>query len=113
MPQRIINIIMSCISTYDLVILINGHAIDFFQSSRGVRQGDPLSPYLFILGMEFLSLLIHNQTSNTPIPITSQGPFISNTLFTDDVFLFAGANIENSKFIMNVLEDIPIIVDFT
>lgn len=107
-PQKLVNIIMSCISSSELAILINGNATNFFQSSRGVRQGDPLSPYLFILGMKFLSLLIHNQISNhfwTPIPITSPGPFISHTFFADDIFLFDEANVNNAKAITNVLDD--------
>lgn len=107
-PKNLSISLMSCISCSELAILINGHATNFFQPSKGVRQGDPLSPYLFILGMEFLSLLIHNQISNqfwTPIPITSQGPFISHTFFADDVFLFAKVNVNNAKAITNVLED--------
>jgi hypothetical protein len=41
---------------YSYAILINGEASNFFKSSRGLRQGCPLSPLLFILFMEFLSL---------------------------------------------------------
>ena len=56
--QRWIDWIRWCISTTNFSILINGTSSDFFHSTRGLRQGDPLSPYLFLLVMEILNQLL-------------------------------------------------------
>ena len=50
----LINIIMSCVSMVSTSILVNGEAIDPIYPSRRIRQGDLLSPYLFILCMDYL-----------------------------------------------------------
>ena len=57
-PQNLIRMIMSCVTTARISILFNGGALEPFTPSRGLRQGDPLSPYLFILCMEYLGHLI-------------------------------------------------------
>lgn len=105
---KLTNIILFCLSSSEMAILMNGYPSESIKPSRGVRQGDPFSPYLFILEMEFLSLLIHYQISQhnwTPISISRHGPHISHTLFADDVFLFAEATISNTHSILSVLQD--------
>jgi len=54
-PPMITGVIMSCISTSKVAILVNGIRTEFFEPSRGIRQGDPMSTYIFILCMEKLS----------------------------------------------------------
>ena len=58
-----VNWIRWCISTASFSIIFNGSPMGFFRSSKGLRQGDPLSPYLFVLGMEAFSLLIDTAAS--------------------------------------------------
>lgn len=59
-----VDLIMACVSTSDMKILWNGEMTSSFNPSRGVRQGDPLSPYLFVLCMERLSRLIFVEVEN-------------------------------------------------
>lgn len=62
----LIQLIMSCVSTSSLSVLINGSPTEFFNPTRGIHQGDPLSPYLFILSMEMLSHRIHTAVVSRP-----------------------------------------------
>ena len=53
-----------CISTTSFSVRINDSLAGFFNHTRGLRQGDPLSPYLFVLGMEVYSLLVDKAVSS-------------------------------------------------
>lgn len=77
---------MSCISSSKISMLINGTKTDFFKPSRGIRQGDPLSPYTFTISMEILSKLIHHEVDCNgwdPIKISTKGPrFLKSSSLT-------------------------------
>jgi hypothetical protein len=66
----LIDWILSCVSGSNFAVLINGEASRFFKSERGLRQGCPLSPFLFILIMEALSLLLNKKFSKHHIPVS-------------------------------------------
>lgn len=63
LPNDIIDVIMSCVSSVSTSILFNGEALDPIIPSRGIRQGDPLLHYLFILCMDYLGQLIEEKCS--------------------------------------------------
>lgn len=106
-PRNLINLIMSCISTSSIEILINGRKTNSFLPTRGIRQGDPMSPYLFILCMERLSREIDNQGllgNCKPIKISRKGPKLSQLFFVDDLTLFASADQDNCETINSTLQ---------
>jgi len=73
-----------------------------------LRQGDPLSPYLFVLCMEKLSLMIHHEVSTNiwkPVKISRDGPCFSHLLFADDCLLFTEAKSSQVKLVRDVLQN--------
>jgi hypothetical protein len=87
--------IMGCVISATFTILINGEPTDFFNSGRGLRQGCPLSPLLFILVMEGLSLALkRSQAEGTLTGIkVSRLIKILHLLFVDDILIMTKASI--------------------
>ncbi|XP_019227829.1 PREDICTED: uncharacterized protein LOC109209105 [Nicotiana attenuata] len=85
---------------------INGNRQGFFNSSRGLRQGDPLSPSLFLIRAELFSKLMEslNNLEFIPFSIDSHGPVISHLCYADDTILFSSAEPESLKIMMEKME---------
>eukprot|EP00253_Pinus_taeda_P029310 PITA_29310 len=85
------NWLMACVQDINFTILINGFPTIFFRAEKGLRQGCSLSPILFILAMDSLSLHIKRViTAGKVGPLAiSRGNLHTHNLFVDDILLFA------------------------
>jgi hypothetical protein len=105
-PQNMIDTIMRCVTSVTFSILINGVPSQSFYPKRGLRQGDPLSPYLFILCADVFSGLItkaHNSRLIKGIKIAHKAPEITHLFFADDSLLFCRANSGDIEHINNII----------
>ncbi|KAG7579386.1 Ribonuclease H domain [Arabidopsis thaliana x Arabidopsis arenosa] len=108
LSDRWVRWIMQCVSYPSMSVLWNGEKTNSFKPLRGLRQGDPLSPYLFVLCLERLCHLIDRSIANKdwkPISISRGGPKLSHICFADDLILFAEASITQIRVIRGVLEE--------
>lgn len=85
-PQLFIDWVMECISSPRFSILMNGSLVGFFPSNRGLRQGDPISPYFFCLAMENLTTLVEEEVDAGRIELIAKckGVKLSHLAYTDD-----------------------------
>ena len=91
------------------LILWNGQPLEAISPKRGLRQGDPLSSYLFVLYMDKLSYMISAKVTKgnwKGIKSTTHGPFISHLYFVDDLILFFKASNGQCEIIMDTLNTI-------
>lgn len=98
--------IMSCIESTRMALLWNGERTDWFIPGRGIRQGDSLSPYIFVLCIERLSHMINHSIREglwKPIKLSRHGPTISHLMFADDMVLFAEASTEQIQTVLQCL----------
>jgi hypothetical protein len=105
-PIRMVNTIMKCVTTVNFSILINGKPSPHFYPQRGLRQGDPLSPYLFILCADVLSALItnaHLKKTIHGVKIAPKAPEITHLFFADDSVIFCRATEAETTSIKDIL----------
>lgn len=100
--------IMACVSSVRFMVKVNGQRTGVFKLSRGLRQGDPLSPYIFIFVAEGLSKLLRRAVYNQELldlKICRGAPGISHLLFADDSLLFFKATSSQALVVRSILSE--------
>jgi hypothetical protein len=88
---RWISLIMMCVKMVQYSILVNGNPCGFLTPSRGIRQGDPRSPYLFLICAKALSAMLTRPNMDgrlIGVPTLKRGRALSHIFFVDDSLLF-------------------------
>lgn len=109
-PPRFITWITESILSPRFLVAINGELASFFEGKKGLRRGDSISPYMFIMLMEVLSLLLNKAESDGAFrlhPLCST-PRLTHILFAHDLLVFSdgsGDSIEGIKEVMQKFKD--------
>lgn len=104
-PTKFIDWVMECITMPTYSIALNGCLHGFIKGRKGLRQGDPLSPFLFVLCLEYFSRMVKGATNNTEFNYHPKcAPLkITHLTFADDLMLFARGDTTSIRILMNCL----------
>lgn len=105
--DRWISLIMKCISTVSYKIKVNGELTEEIIPARGLSEGDPLCPYLFLICADGFSALLNAAESEgklSGIKICESAPTITPLLFANDSLLLLKVDQENARCLQHVLQ---------
>lgn len=106
------NWVMECVRTASISVLINGSPSGDFRMERGLRQGDPLSPFLYLIAAEGLSLLMKKAVEVGLVESTvigGEGVMVSHLQFADDTIFTCSGKYENIRAIKQILRNFELL----
>lgn len=102
-----VKLVILCVSSVEYRVWFNNEGTECFKPSRGLRQGDPLSPYLFLLCIKGpTTLLTHAKESGSlnGVKVCRDAPVVTNLLFDDDSLILMKDNIQNDACLKAALD---------
>lgn len=99
--------VMRCVESISYFMVLNGEVEDQIWPTRGLRQGDPLSPYSFLICGKGLSALLRMEALHgrmCGIQINRYAPTVTHLLFADDSFIFGEASFEGANALKMILD---------
>jgi hypothetical protein len=104
--RKWVEMVMRLVNSVSFSVLLNGESLEKFTPTRGIRQGDPISPYLFLLAAEGLSCLLKARSQSSTlngIRVAPSAPMVNHLLFADDSLLFFKADRMNAQEVREAL----------
>lgn len=101
-----VSLIMKCVTTISYYVLVNGEPKGMIYPTRGIRQGDPLSPYLFLFYAAGLNAIFRQAVEASDIQgfsLCRHVPKITHLFFTDDCLLFCKSSLAKCEKIQELL----------
>lgn len=105
--EGFVSLVMRCVTSVSFSIKVNGVLSESFRPSRGIRQGDPISPYLFLLCAEGLSCLLKSVGPvylSRGVHVGIHAPWVSHLLLADDCIVFSEASQRGAARIQSILD---------
>ncbi|GJZ63170.1 RNA-directed DNA polymerase, eukaryota, reverse transcriptase zinc-binding domain protein [Tanacetum coccineum] len=106
--MKMVNWIIKCVSTTSFVICVNGESCSYFKGGRGLRQGDPMSPYLFTLIMEILNLIVHDKvecSEDFQYHFGCKRMKMTHVCFADDLLMFCHGDCKSVIVLKDAIDE--------
>ncbi|GJW95770.1 RNA-directed DNA polymerase, eukaryota, reverse transcriptase zinc-binding domain protein [Tanacetum coccineum] len=110
--EKMVDWVVKCITTTSFSICVIGERFGYFKGGRGLRQGDPISPYLFTLVMEVLTLIVKDKVEKNRDFIYHFGckkVKFTHVCFADDLLMFCNGDIGSVKTLMEAIEEFGVV----
>lgn len=105
---RFVQLIHACISSPRFSILLNGSPFGYFKATRGIRQGDPISPALFTLLLDLLSCMLAKAELDsriTGVKVSRTSPRVTHLMYADDLVIYCHASPLDINEIVAILHE--------